>query len=348
MKNNINKRLKMSKLPNYKITIDDEYSDGEDLGWSKTAFTNRPAIVIKGMAFSSQDETARLFFKDDLKYRIAAPAMIPSTIYRNQDGEEFYVEFTEKEIEKIHKKFMKNFSKNKGLFNLEHNSQEEVPAYMLECWLVENPEKDKSFSSYGVKVPKGSLFMVAQITDKEYYHQLVANEQTGFSIEGFLGLSLSLSESEDSNNNKIENKETKMEKEFILPEGTKFQVEDKMYIVKDGTVIEYKEEETTEEVVMTEEVIEETKTEEVEMAEEVIIEEPVVEETVTEEVVTEETMMDTYTKEEVDAKFDELYKMIADLKMENAEEIIEEKVEEVKMSVNDRFSQFIKFSKSKK
>lgn len=335
-------------LPKYQITVDDEFCENDSCGWTKTAFTSRPAIVIKGMAFSAQDEAAQLFFKDDLKYRIAAPAMIPSTIYRNQDGEEFYVEFTEKEIEKIHKKFMKNFSKNKGLFNLEHDSSEEVPAYMLECWLVENPEKDKSFSSYGVKVPKGSLFMVAQITDKEYYHQLVANEQTGFSIEGFLGLSLSLSESEDSNNNKIENKETKMEKEFILPEGSKFQVEDKWYIVQNGTIIEYKEEEKTEEVEMTEEVVtEETKTEEVEMAEEVITEEPVVEEVETEEIETEEPV-DTYTKAEIDAKFDELYEMIAGMQAEKAEEIIEEKVEEVKMSVNDRFSQFINFSKSKK
>lgn len=326
----------MSKLPKYKITIDEEYSDGEDLGWTKTAFTNRPAIRVKGMAFSADFKHEEMFFADKLKYRIAAPAMIPSTIYRNQDGEEFYVEFTEKEIEKIHSKFMKNFGKNKDLYNLEHDSEEMVPAYMLECWLVENPEKDKSFSSYGIKVPKGSLFIVAQITDKDYYHKLVENGQTGFSIEGFLGLSLSMSEetsNEDTNNNN--NKETKMEKEMILPEGTKFQVEDKWYIVENGVIVEYKEEKT-EEVEMAEEevVTEEVVTEETEMAEEEVI---------TEEVITE-APVETYSKAEVDAKFEELYNIIAEMQADKVEEN-EEKTEEVMMSAHQRFAEFLRFTK---
>lgn len=334
----------MKRIPKYKISIDEEYSDGENLGWAKTAFTNRPAIVIKGMAFTAEDEVKNLMFADKLKYRIAAPAMIPSTIYRNQDGEEFYVEFTEEEIEKIHSKFMKNFSRNKGLFNLEHDSEEEVPAYILEVWLVENPEKDKSYTTYGIKVPKGSLFMVAQITDKEYYAKLVENEQTGFSIEGFLGLSLSLSEetsNEDNNNNK--NKEQKMEKEMILPEGTKFQVEDKWYIIENGTIVEY----TKEEVEMAEDKKEEEK---VEMAEDKKEEVVMAEEVVTEEVVTEEVKVETYSKEEVDAKFDELYKMIADLKsqleVDVEEDVIESETEvPVELSAHQRFAEFIRFSK---
>ena len=39
-------------LPIYKITIDDEYSDGENLGIEMIAFTNLPAIKVKGMAVS--------------------------------------------------------------------------------------------------------------------------------------------------------------------------------------------------------------------------------------------------------------------------------------------------------
>ena len=191
----------MAKLPKYNVTIDDEYSDGEDLGWRKTAFTSKPAVIIKGMAYEAQEPIKEMFFADKLKYRIAAPAMIPMQIYRNMDNEEFYVEFTEKEIDKIHSKFMKNFNKNKGLFNLEHNNEELVPAYLLECWVVDNPESDKSFSTFGVKVPKGTLFVVAQITDKDYYNQLVENGQTGFSIEGFLGLSLEDLEMKQSNTN---------------------------------------------------------------------------------------------------------------------------------------------------
>jgi len=38
--------------PVYKITIDPEYSDGEELGIEMIAFTAKPAIKVKGMAFN--------------------------------------------------------------------------------------------------------------------------------------------------------------------------------------------------------------------------------------------------------------------------------------------------------
>lgn len=43
-----------SNLPIYKISIDPEYSDGEDLGINQIAFTSTPAIKMKGLAFSSE------------------------------------------------------------------------------------------------------------------------------------------------------------------------------------------------------------------------------------------------------------------------------------------------------
>jgi len=39
-------------LPIYKITIEDEYADGENLGIEMIAFTNMPAIKVKGLAFN--------------------------------------------------------------------------------------------------------------------------------------------------------------------------------------------------------------------------------------------------------------------------------------------------------
>lgn len=209
------------ELPLYKITIDEEYSDGEDLGIDMIAFTSKPAVMVKGMAFNS----AQIFhFKDEPKMRIVAPAMIPMNIYRNDEGEEYYVQFTEQEIENIYSKFMQDLN-NQNLFNLEHTDKK-VPAYILEAWIVENPKEDKAFSSYGIDVPKGTLMLTAQITDKEYYNKLVESDQVGFSIEGFLGLKLS------NQINKINMK---------LPDGEHL-IEGKIYVVKDGEVIEIKEE----------------------------------------------------------------------------------------------------------
>lgn len=179
----------MEKLDIFKITIDEEYAEGEDLGIQQIAFTKNPAIKVKGMAFS-EIQPKKFLFKDDVKMRIAAPALIPMTIYRNDEMGEYYVQFTEEEVEKIFVKFMSNLN-NSGKFNLEHNVEMEVPAFILEAWMVGNDTKaDRSYSEFGVEVPKGSIFIVSQITNPQYYSELVENEQVGFSIEGFLGMKL--------------------------------------------------------------------------------------------------------------------------------------------------------------
>lgn len=236
------------ELPLYKITIDEEYSDGEDLGIDMIAFTSKPAVMVKGMAFNS----AQIFhFKDEPKMRIVAPAMIPMNIYRNDQGEEYYVQFTEQEIENIYSKFMQDLN-NQNLFNLEHTDKK-VPAYILEAWLVENPKEDKAYSSYGIEVPKGTLMLTAQITDKDYYNKLVESDQVGFSIEGFLGLKLS---------NQINKYNMK------LPDGEHL-IEGKIYVVKDGEVIEIKDEVPAEmetEMASEAEVVEEEKVAEEEVA----------------------------------------------------------------------------------
>lgn len=317
-------------LPIYKITIDDEYSDGENLGIEMIAFTNLPAIKVKGMAFGSEK---RLMFADDVKYRITAPAMIPMDIYRKSDGDgEYYVQFTEEVIEQIHTKFMADL-RNRDIFNLEHDTEKKVPAYILETWIVDNPKQDKAYSTFGIEVPKGTLMVTAQVTDADYFAELVANDQVGFSIEGFLGLKLS--EQIKLNNMK-------------LPDG-EHTIEDKIYVVKDGEVVEIKEVEKT----PTEEVVEE------EMAtEEVAMEETTVEETTEESTTTEEAMaIDPATDAEaiaaivlpmLEEREKALIAMIADLRNQ-IEEMYAEKEEEVvetqatQLSMSEKFAKFKQF-----
>lgn len=317
-------------LPIYKITIDPEYAEnGEDLGIEQIAFTANPAIKVKGMAFSSQVKP--VFFSDDLKYRITAPALIPMEIYRFDEDtdQEYYVKFSQEEIEKIHAKFMREMV-NRDLFNLEHDQSKTVPAYVLEAWIVDTPKEDKAYSSFGIEVPEGTLMVTAQVTDKEYYAELVAQEQIGFSIEGYLGMKLK----EQQPNN------IKMNK---LPDGEHL-IEGKIYVVKDGEVIEIRE------------------AQQVEASEEVALEDTVVEETVTETIPAEEETMaidpavDTeailaIVKPAMDEQMNTLLQMIADLKTQledlTSTEVEEETVSEaVAMSVQQRFSNVNKFINS--
>ena len=316
-------------LPIYKITIDPEYSEnGEDLGIEQIAFTSTPAIKVMGMAFNSQVKP--MVFKDAVKYRIVAPALIPMEIYRkdDEDGKEYYVKFTKEEIEKIHSKFMKDMS-NKDLFNLEHDTTETVPAYVLEAWIVDNPTKDKAYSSFGIEVPTGTLMVTAQVTDVEYYNHLVDNDQVGFSIEGYLGMKLKevTQLKTDINMNK-------------LPDG-EHTIEDKIYVVKGGEIIEIRDvelEETTEEVALEDTVVEE--------------EEVVEEETMAVDPVLDAEAILAIVKPALDAEVNNIVAMIADLKaqleealsVDSEEDVVEEVVA---LSVQQRLSNFIKFNNNK-
>ena len=325
-------------LPKYKITIDEAYGDGEDLGISQIAFTATPAIKVKGMAFSSNEKR---YFTDDVKMRIAAPALIPMEIYRCDEDGEYFAEFTVEEIERLTSKFMANLT-NSGKFNLEHKEGDVAPAYILEAWIVNDPTADKAKSTFNIDVPKGTLMIVSQVTDLDYYNQLVANGQVGFSIEGFLGLKLSEQIEKHKNKFTMENKPT------TLPEGTKFEVDGIKYIVKDGKVMT----EALEEAVVAD-------TTEAQMAlpldeipaEEMPVEEMAVEPVaVVEPVVAAPAAMPTEAEilAIIQPKLDEIYKMIADLKAEHAGMMmpeVEVELTKTKMSIHDRFSEVMKLSK---
>lgn len=318
-------------IPTYQITIDPAYAEnGEDLGIEQIAFTATPAIKVKGMAFSSQAKP--LFFSDELKYRITAPALIPMEIYRfDEDSkEEYNVKFTKEEIELIHGKFMKQMV-NRDLFNLEHDQSKTVPAYVLEAWIVDTPLEDKAYSSFGIEVPEGTLMVTAQVTDKEYYAELVSQEQIGFSIEGYLGMKLK----EQQTNNIQMNK---------LPDG-EHTIEDKIYVVKDGEIIEIRDVEkveASEEVALEDTVVEETVTAEMPAEEETMAVDPVVDAEAILEIV----------KPHMDEQLNTVLAMIADLKNQLEEALsaeVEEEVvsEAVAMSAQQRFSSVNKFINNK-
>ena len=337
----------MEDLPIFNVSIDPELREGEnELGWTETAYTADPAIIIKGMAYKNQREDAKLHFADEKKYRVTAPAMIPMDIYRADEDGEYEVSFTPEVIEQIFVKFMSNIDNKKSLFNLEHNEKEKVPAYLLEAWLVDNPKEDKAYSTFGIEVPKGTLMLTTQVTDKDYYNSLVENDQLGYSIEAFLALR----PKEQFNNHKME-----------LPNG-KFTLDGKEYEVVDGNITEVQLSEVEEsEEVATEQVLEET----VEPKEETVMEdveekeEAMAEETaeVTEEVTEEEMAVDP----ELDAEavlsivkpfMDEIIAEIASIKEEMAEtaEVAPVEDAEVEMSAQEqgkeRFSKTVNFLKS--
>jgi hypothetical protein len=123
------------------------------------------------------------------KQIIIGPTMIPDKkIYRqDDDGVEYMVTFSKETIRKIVGKFVRE--NNNRSINLEHTNQM-VPAYIMEHWIVEDTVYDKS-KIYGFNLPIGTHFAAIKIEDTDFWEREVrGNEKIGFSIEGILGQKL--------------------------------------------------------------------------------------------------------------------------------------------------------------
>lgn len=361
------------KIPVYRITIDPEEAESDsELGIDMIAFTKTPAILTKGFAFKSTQR--QLSFNDAVKQRIVAPAMIPMEIYRYDEFGEYYVQFTAEEIERLHSRFMQTLATRKNVFNLEHDAQEIAPAYILEAWLVgKDPKADRSFSEFGIEVPTGTLMLVAQVTDTEYYNELVQADRTGFSIEGILGMALSeiLKKKQKHNMKKYgkrypakmadvaqdEAQDLTIVADEIAVGNPAILINEELVAVTDwtgelivnGTTIRV-ENGTITEVIEAEVAEEEVTEEEVELAE-TPVEEEIVEEEVQEEVAAyaltpeEQTAIVSELMQILEPKFEEVYNMIAEIKsaMAPVEEAPVEAVKSEKMSVAQRLSAVERF-----
>lgn len=290
---------------------------------------------IQGKVPYANGTLRRFSAVDEYKMRVVAPAMVPNKkIYRrDEDNNDYWVQFSVEEIEKL----VANFQSKKveNAFNIDHTDVV-APAYIIESWIIETPE-DKAYMKYGFTiedVPVGSWMVISQITDKEFFeNEVMKNEKFGYSVEGLFDLELQLNK---IYNNKqcltqdIEKKQNTMK----LPEG-KFEIEGKFYTINaEGELVGVEEKlEEVSEVSLEEE--KEEKEDEVmteEKEEEVVAD-------IVEEV--EEEVFESYSKSEIDEKVEQLVKMIAELEAtieKLNDEVEEEEEKEEYVSLSAKFS----------
>ena len=183
--------MSKAKLNTYRPSIDPKHSeDGQELGIDLISNVVEPAVKIRGVAFSSH-KIKDLKFRDDIKMRIAAPVLVPSNIYRDDEDEEYYMQFTIEDIEIIAKDFMSKLNRKvDGVFNLDHKDQM-VESYIFEAILVDSESKIEMIKNdYNIDLPLGSFFIVQQFNDREIYDDIVRRGATSFSLQGFMGTEL--------------------------------------------------------------------------------------------------------------------------------------------------------------
>ena len=158
-----------------------------------------PAIESNFIALSKQKSSIKL---ENEKRLLIGAALVPNKpIYRNVNGNEFYISFDETTIEKLAQDFLANDYQH----NITVDHQEEAnDIVIVESW-IKTSENDKSVS-YGLNEPIGTWFIGMKVNNDEIWQRIKDGFYKGFSIEAVVGLD------ELINNNNLQ---LSMDKEFI-------------------------------------------------------------------------------------------------------------------------------------
>ncbi len=162
----------------FELIIDE---DNEFSGVNALSLVENPAIMSDWVALQDEKPVLLAEVNKDKQILMGAALIPDKPIYRNMDGEEFYIYFSKETIAKAAELFFKR--NNQSNATLEHAYQLEGLT-VFESWLVEDKEYDKS-TKYGLDVPVGTWMVSMKVDDKNVWDNYVKdNKVFGFSIEG--------------------------------------------------------------------------------------------------------------------------------------------------------------------
>jgi len=130
------------------------------------------------------DSFSKFIFADEEQKVVVGPAMIPdiNILRRDEDGEPYWVKFSEETIKEIAMKYMKEARTNE--INQDHIEDKDAGTYVFESWIIEDPETDKAKTVYGYDLPKGTWMCKMKVDNKETWKRIKNGELRGFSVEG--------------------------------------------------------------------------------------------------------------------------------------------------------------------
>ena len=168
------------KLPLYEVTVDsDVYA---------ISLVDEPAIEVNYVHLKKDSKAKKVVFLEDEakeKHMVVGPVLIPDMpIYRNQDGEEFYIQFSKESIERLAYNYIKQ-----GYNMTSFTAQHQYPVnevYIVESWL-KTTRNDKS-NDLGFDCPVGTWFVGAKVNNLEVWEDIKDGKMNGFSVEAFVSL----------------------------------------------------------------------------------------------------------------------------------------------------------------
>jgi hypothetical protein len=158
--------------------------ENEELsGIDAVSVVENPAIEEDFIALKKQDQV-RLAEVSKEKRILMGAALIPDKpIYRKNGEQEFYIYFSKDTVAKASQMFLKKGNQSKA--TLEHAEQKLEGMTVVESWLVEDEQMDKS-RKYGLDMPIGTWMISMKVDNDEVWNDYVKEGKVkGFSIEGY-------------------------------------------------------------------------------------------------------------------------------------------------------------------
>lgn len=146
-----------------------------------------PAIEETLIALNEQKEI-KVQLANDEKHMVYSAVLVPDRpIYRrNDDGDEFYVEFTKESIEHMSQDFFKGYRQNE--ITLDHKTTAS-DITVVESWLKSDLYKDKSVAlGLNPDLPIGTWFCAMKVNQIDVWDRIKSGELNGFSVESLIRL----------------------------------------------------------------------------------------------------------------------------------------------------------------
>lgn len=170
-------------MKTYRITILDD-ADGVEL----VSFVDRPAIERNLISFNAYQKRQKVSFNEEMGI-VTTPVLIPDLpIYRNQDGDEYYLIALPEDVRAIYTKFMKDNNGNK--LNLMHQKGTELTvkdAFLLEVFLSDEKRGISAPRDFA-DLPNNTWFASYKIEGEQLKKDIKDGKINGVSIDGFLGI----------------------------------------------------------------------------------------------------------------------------------------------------------------
>jgi len=179
--------------------------DDNNKGVYSISLVDDPAMEGNFVALSKDKKIEFKTVDEEQRILIGLVLEPNKPIYRNQEGEEFNIVFSEHTIKELsHNFFKQGYQTNSSI---EHADQIKGVSF-VESWIVEDSAIDKS-ANFGFSYPKGSWVATMKVDDEDVWNDYVKTGKVqGFSIDAFLTLK-EVKLNSNNNNNKQMTEETK-------------------------------------------------------------------------------------------------------------------------------------------